>query len=179
MENLWPKDTGFKKIGIYLIILLALLRFWVYPFHHSLIEKKFVLEELSESFRLKSQIFEKHKYHQNNFNIVGKDTLFPFVYEKEIPYSNIQVEVLGYLQELAEKNGLTFINFEMMEPVVSRGISEVPVLVRLKGPPGTFIEVLKGIEKGERLLVTKTLEITRSDPDLNFSLMVSSFRIEK
>lgn len=178
-ENLKQKNIDIKKIGIYLIIILALLRFLIYPLHASLQEKKVLLGERHESYRLKSRVFEKQREDQGEKGAVERSALLPHLYDRGVSYSNIQVEVLGQAQKLAEKNGLAILNFEILEPIVGKGISEPPILIRLKGQPGPFIEILKAIEKGEKALSVRSMEITRSDPDLNFSLTISSFRLEK
>lgn len=178
-ENLKQKNIEIRVIGIYIIIILALLRFLIYPLHASLLEKKVLLGEWYESYRLKSRVFEKQRENQGEKGIIERSALLPDINDKGIPYSNMQVEVLERLQKLAEKNGLTILNFEILEPIVGKGISEVPILIRLRGQPGPFIEILKAIEKSERALSFRSMEITRSDPELNFSLTISSFRLEK
>lgn len=178
-ENLKSKNVEIKKIGIYLILLLALLRFLIYPLHDSLQEKRVLLGEWHESYRLKSRVFDKQKEDQAEVGAVERRSLLPHLYDKGTPYSNIQVEVLEQVQKLAEKNGLTILNFEIFEPILGKGISELPVLIRLKGQPGPFIEILKAIEKGERALSVRSMEIARSDPDLTFFLTISSFRLER
>lgn len=178
-DNFKPKNIDIKKIGIYLIIILALIRFLIYPLHASLQKKRVLLGEWYESYRLKSQVQERQKRDQGEKTLLGKDALLPYLYDKGILYSNIQSEIIEQIINIAGKKGLTVLNFEMLEPGVGKGVSEVPVLVRLKGPPGPFIEILKAIEKGEKALSVRSMEISRSDPDLNFSLTISSFRLEK
>ena len=178
-DNFKQNNIDIKKIGIYLIIILALLRFLIYPLHASLQEKKVLLGEWYESYRLKSRVFEKQREDQGEKGIIERSALLPHLYDKGVSYSNIQVEVLEQLKKLAEKNGLTILNFEILEPIVGKGISELTILIRLKGQPGPFIEILKAIEKGEKALSVRSMEISRSDPDLNFSLTISSFRLEK
>jgi hypothetical protein len=79
---------------------------------------------------------------------------------------------------IAEKKGFTLVNFEMLEPIAGKGVSEVPILVRLKGMPGPFIEILEAIEKGKRALSIRSMEITKSGQDQVFSLTISAFRVE-
>jgi Tfp pilus assembly protein PilO len=173
------KKIEVKKIGIHIIIILALIRFLVYPLHSMLQEKKALLEERYESYRLKYQVFEKQRKEQANEERVKKSDLSPPLFGKEVSYSNIQVEVLSFVQNIAERNGLTLVNFEMMEPLLGREISEIPVLIRLRGEAKPFIEILKTIEKSEKLLSIRSLEVTRGEPGMNFSLTLSSFRLEK
>ena len=178
-DNFKPKNIDVKKIGIYLIIILALIRFLIYPLHASLQEKRILLGEWYESYRLKSQVQERQKRDQGEKTLLGKDALLLHLYDKGILYSNIQSEIIEQIIDIAGKKGLTVVNFEMLEPGVGKGLSEVPVLVRLKGPPGPFIETLETIEKGEKLLSIRSMEITGSAQDKSFSLTISAFRLER
>ena len=178
-ENLKQKNIEIKRIGIYIIIILALIRFLIYPLHASLREKKVLLGEWNENYRIKSQVLEKQRENLGEKTVLKKDALFPYLYDKGVPNSYIQSDVLEQVTKLAEKKGLTVLNFEMLEPVAGKGISEVPVLIRLKGKPGGFIEILKAIEMGKKILSVKSMEINRADPDFTFSLTLSAFRVER
>ena len=177
-ENLKEKNIEIKRIGIYVIIILALIRFLIYPLHASLQEKKVLLGEWYENYRIKSQVFERQREGQGIKIVVEKNALFPHLYDKEGPNSYIQSDVLEWITKIAEKKGLTILNFEMLEPIVGKGVSELPILVRLKGAPGPFIEILEAIEKSERVLGIRSMEITKSGQDQLYSLTISAFRVE-
>jgi hypothetical protein len=168
-----------KVIGVYVIVTLILLRFLIYPLHVAIQEKKTFLQDLYETYRIKSQVQERQKRDQGEKTLLGKDALLPHLYDKGIIYSNIQSEIIEQIIDIAGKKGLTVLNFEMLEPGVGKGVSEVPILVRLKGPPGPFIETLETIEKSEKVLGTRSMEITKSGQDQVFSLTLSAFRLEK
>ena len=168
-----------KVIGVYVIVILILLRFLIYPLHVAIQEKKTFLPDLYETYRIKSQVQERQKRDQGEKTLLGKDALLPHLYDKGIIYSNIQSEIIEQIIDIAGKKGLTILNFEMLEPGVGKGVSEVPILVRLKGPPGPFIETLETIEKSEKVLGTRSMEITKSGQDQVFSLTLSAFRLEK
>lgn len=173
-----PKKTNIRVIGIYIIIILALLRFLVYPLQASLQEKKVLLGERYESYRLKYQVQERQQRDQGEKTIGEKEVFLLHFYEKGFHYSYIQSDILERIIKLAEKKGMTVLNFEMLEPVAGKGISEVPILVRLKGPSGALIETLESIEKSEKMLSIRSMEITRSGQDHAYSLTISAFRIE-
>jgi len=162
-------------IGLYILVILALLRFLIFPLHGAVEKKKILLSEQLETYRLKYQIQERQRGNQGPNLIVEKSVLFPSLYDKGNSYSFIQSDVM----KLAEKTGLTVQNFEMLVPSAGKGISEVPVLIRLKGQPGGFIEILKAIEMGKKILTIKSMEINRTDPDFTFSLTLSAFRVER
>jgi len=163
-------------MGIYIIVILALIRFLIYPLHASLQEKKVLLDERCESYRLKSRVFERQS--QEKKISIEKSALFPHLYDKGISNSYIQSDILEWVIKLAEKKGLTVLNFEMLEPIAGKGVSELPILVRLKGMSGTFIEILEAIEKSKRALGIRAMEITKSGQDQVFSLTISAFKVE-
>ena len=172
------KPVQIRVIGIYVIIILALLRFLIFPLHGSIEEKKIVLGEQEETYSLKYQVFERQRENQGEKTGVEKDTLLPHLYDRRTPNSHIQSDVLEQVTKLAEKKGLTVLNFEMLEPVAGKGISEVPILIRLRGQLGPFIELLETIERGEKVLSLRSMEISRGGQDQVFSLTISAFRVE-
>ena len=178
-ENSKQEQKQIRVIGIYIVILLALLRLLIYPLHAALQDKKALLGEKVETYRLKHQVQERHRKNQAERTILDKEVLLPQLYDKGTAYSHIQIEVLEKITRLAEKKGLTVFNFEMMETAAGKGVSEVPILVRLRGGPGPFIETLSTIEKGEKLLSVRSMEMTRSGQDQTFSLTISAYRLER
>jgi hypothetical protein len=172
------KFMQLKRYGLYLIVILGLLRFLVYPLHASIQEKKVLLGELAESYRIRVDALGK-QIQTKPKAVVDKNHLHPNLFEKGISTSNIQAEILDWATKLAEKKGLTILNFEMLEPISGKNTTEIPILMRLRGVPGPFLEVLEAIEQGERALRVRSLEISRGDQDQLFSLTLSAFRVEK
>ena len=176
------KPVQIRVIGIYVIIILALLRFLIFPLHGTIQEKKVVLGEQQETYSLKYQVFERQRESQREKTGietgVEKDALLPQLYDKGTSNSYIYSEVLEQVTKLAEKKGLAVFSLEMLEPVAGKNISELPMVVRLKGQPGPFIETLDAIKKSEKLLSIRSMEITKTGQDQFFSLTISAFRVE-
>lgn len=172
------RQKQIRAIGLYLIVLLALLRFLIYPLHAAVEQKKVIMGEQRESYRLKYRILESERQGQARKAVVDEKAVSPHLYDKTLACSYIQADILEQLLKLAEEKGLTVLNFEMMEPIIGKTVSEAPVLIRLSGQSGAFIEVLQAIETGKKALSVKSLEITRTREDLRFSLTLSAFRVE-
>ena len=168
-----------RVIGIYIIVILILLRFLVYPLPAAIQEKKTLLVDLYETYRLKSQVQERQKADQGQKPSSDKDPLLLRLYDKGIPYSNIQSDIIEQIIKTAGEKGLTVINFEILEPGVGKDVSELPVVVRMKGAPGPLIEILETIEKSEKVLSVRSMEIAKSGQDQTFSLTLSAFRLER
>lgn len=173
------RQKRIRIIGLYVIVLLALTRFLIYPLHAAVEQKKLILGEQHEICRLKYRILESERPGQARKATVDEKAVSPHLYDKTINYSYIQADILEQLLKLVEKKGLSVLNFEMLEPIIGRAVSEAPVLIRLSGQSGAFIEVLKAIENGKKALAVKSLEITKGREDLRFSLAISAFRVEE
>jgi len=181
-ETTDQKPVQIRVIGIYIIIILALLRFLLFPLHGSIQEKKIVLGEQQETYSLKYQVFERQR--ENQGKKTGTETggemdaILPQLYDKGTSNSYIYSEVLEQITKFAEEKGLVVFNLEMLEPVAGKYMNELPVVVRLKGQPGPFIETLDAIKKSEKLLSIRSMEITKTGQDQFFSLTISAFRVE-
>jgi len=173
------RQKDIKTIGIYIILILALVRFFIYPLHAAVEGKKLMLGEQYESYRAKYRLLERQKENGGRRTAVERTALFPYLYDRKVSRSYMQTDILERLVKLAEKKGMTVVNFEMLEAMAEKEISEVPVLARLKGRPKAFVELLEAMETGEKALNVKSLEISRSGQDLIFSLTLSAFRTEK
>jgi hypothetical protein len=179
MKNLGLSNTEIKRLGLYLVLLLVLLRFLILPLYGSVKEKKVLWGEVVERYQLKAQLAERRQETGAEKRVVDKGALLPYVYDKAMKASLIQSEVLEELIKLAEKKGLTVLNFEMMEPPAGKGLTELSVLIRLKGQPKLFFEMLKDMEKQEKILNIKSLEINRFGQEMAYAVTLSIFKVEK
>lgn len=169
-----------KIIGLYIVVILALLRIVVFPLHGALTVKRNAFHEYYDSYILKYRLFERSKAQEKNKPATDMKMLFQDHYLKDVRFSTIQVDVVETLIKLAENKGIIVLDFEMLEPVLGKNVSEISVLIRLEGKVLNFNEVLKSIEQGEKALHVKSLEINNAaGQDMRYFLTVTAFRVER
>lgn len=180
MQKFVEHET-FKVIGTYVVIILALVRFMVYPLHDAVAKKKIISDELYETYQLKTQLSAKQGLYQDKpVNIrIDKGLVVPSLYEKGTSFSSMQADVLENIIRTAEKKGLAVQNFEMQEPTAGKIISDVPVLIRLTGKPDDQINLLKSVMSDRRLLLIKSMEMSKSGKDIFLTMIITAFRMEK
>jgi len=163
------------------IIILGLIRFIIYPLDDSVAKKKIIFNELYETCELKEQHFARRNLDQQKplKSRMDKETIAPYLYEKEIPFSSIHAGILEGIIKVAEKKGLVVQNFEMLEPASGKTVSEVPVLLRMSGKPLDMLDVLKTITAQGKIIQIKSLEINKSSGEIVLSLTLVAFRMEK
>jgi hypothetical protein len=177
------RQQAIREMGVYIVIILALVRFLVYPLHGAATAKKADLAEQRQSYSLKSRLLERREAEDRARPVLvdadAKGALFPGVYEKGVGYFDIQADMVDIIVKFTEAKGMVITNFEFPEPVFGKNVTEIPVVLRLQGKMLDFIEILKIIENNERLLKVKAVEINNRGKEYGYSLTITAFRVEK
>ncbi len=170
-----------RILSVYILIMLIIIRFVVVPLNNSVKEKKNILSDYAEAYRAKALILKKQRHGQQEKEgiVDAEKKLLDSVYQKDSPYASIQSEVIQEITGIAEKYGLVVINFELPEVTVTKDISEVPVLIRLKGGLKPVIDMLKDMEKWKKTCSFKNFELVKSEQEFALTMAVSAFRIER
>lgn len=169
-----------KTLGIYIITVLVILKFFLVPLNSSLNAKKTILNEYLGTYRMKSRMQRTHVLApEANISVEEKRRLLTLIANKNSPIPVIQSETLESVIKKAEKNGLTVMNFEIPDAPTGKNITEVPVLLRLKGMPKALVELLKEIKKMERLTDVKGIETTKSGNEFIFTITLIVYRMER
>ncbi len=171
----------FKTLGIAAIIVLALVRFVIYPLQANIAEKKVIFNELQGTYKLKKQQFERQGLDRDNIlqSRTTRDAIAPYIYDKDKPFSSIQADLLENMIKMAEQKGLTVQSFEMMEPAAGKIISDAPVVMRLSGKPADLFDMLKAVVSEGKAIQIKGLEMSKSGKDMGLVLTLAAFRMER
>jgi len=172
-DNHWVKTTG-----VYIIIILALLRFLIYPLYASLKDRRAIYADQQETYLLKSRFLQQARQTRDAGDVKDPDKMIDSLYPHDTRVSDIQTELLASLAKYAEKNSLNVLGFEMPEVVSSEKISEVPVVIRLSGNAESFVKLLKSIQENKKTLQVKAMDISISGESMTFLVTVNAFRME-
>lgn len=173
-------DNWVKTIGVYIILILALLRFLIYPLHAAVKDRRAVFAGQQETYVLKTRLLQQIRHQQLQGAEWAKDTdkLRSTLYPREARISEIQADMLMTVSKYSEGKGLNVLGFEMPEAVIGKKITEVPVVLRLTGSAGSFVELLKDVQKNKKTLAVKAMDLSANGQSMTFSLTVSAFRME-
>jgi Tfp pilus assembly protein PilO len=167
-----------KTIGVYIIIILALLRFLIYPLHAAVKDRRAIFADQQETYLLKSRLLQQARQTRDAGDVKEPDKVRSTLYPRDARFPDIQTETLEVIMKYAEKNGLNVLGFEMPEIAVSEKISEVPVVIRLSGNAESFIKFLKSIQENKKTLQVKAMDISVSGESMTFLVTVNAFRME-
>lgn len=176
-------DTGrqekLKTVGIYLILILALLRFLVYPLHGAVAREKRVYDAQQESYRLKVRLLNQQQNGNLRAPVVRKVELTPYLYEKSQSFTQIQLEVVQRMSVLAREKGGELVRFEILETIPGKTLGEAPVTLWFSGQPQALMNILRAAEASKKVLGIKIMEINKGPKDYALSLTLSAYRLER
>ena len=180
MKGLFSDNANpwIKNFGVYFILILAVLRLFIYPLHMAVKDKQAILADQQQTFLMKSRLLDQARRTEKADSSDELNRACLALYPRAMRLSEIQAEMLTLLSHFAEKKGLMVLGFEAPEAVHGNKISEITVVLRLSGDARSCIELLKSIEKNERTFIVKAMEISSGDREMNFALTISAFRMD-
>lgn len=178
------KRDRLKIIGICLIIMLIILRFAILPLNNSVKGKKANLNEYLETYRMKLMLAQRKKQVDETLKVSEsayerEEKIFASLYPKDSHIIETQSETIKAITKSAEKNGLSMINFQIPERVVTEDLSEIYVVIRLEGMPNAIIGLLNDINEMKMITDVKHLQISPNRKKLfTVQLTLVNYRIE-
>ncbi len=170
---------GLKIVAIYILAILLVLRLAVVPLYGSVKAKKELLKDYTNTYNTKVQALERHRAEKAQSGVGDMKQLIDALYTKDEPLSTIQSDTLMRLTTAAEEKGLTVVSYEMSEVSGSKVISEVPVLIRLRGEPKKFNELLTEISNWDKKVKFKQFDVSNTPQGIQYMLVITVFRAEK
>jgi Tfp pilus assembly protein PilO len=171
------REWNIKTIGLYMIVILIIARFIIYPLRGGVTSGKSLLSDERENYRVKQQLLIKSKQINVTNNAPGEPSLLPRLYEKNIPPTLIQAAVLESLVKKAEESRLTVYNYEMPDISEGKYIGVIPMTIRVQGPPEGFIEFVRAVEAEKKALIIQSLNIRIAGNDNRYDLTIAAFRL--
>ncbi|HIJ59503.1 MAG TPA: hypothetical protein HPP56_02640 [Nitrospirae bacterium] len=165
-----------RKIAIYLILILAIIRFLIVPQASALKEKQELFQEIKETYEAKLILLQRNQGQE-----IPEKTSFDedSIYDKGVSYTDIQTELLQNVLSIVEREGLSLVNYEMPEATPSKILTDVPVIIRLKGKPQAFNNFLFELLRYDKKIKFRQFETIKQEPDNTFNFTLITFRAEK
>jgi Tfp pilus assembly protein PilO len=180
MKGLTMPGSGnwVATIGVYVIIILALVRFLVYPLHAAVADRRAALDDQRERNGIRTRMIEQLR--QGPRTDVTQDAvrMRSALYPREASISKVQTDVVTMIRELSEGKGMALTGFEMPEAVMGKKITEVPVVVRLKGRAQSLLDLLKAVSTQDKVMLIRAMEVSANGPELTVSLTMRVLRLE-
>ncbi|MBF0344108.1 MAG: hypothetical protein HQL06_07740 [Nitrospirae bacterium] len=164
-----------KTKGLFLVIILFVLRLVIVPAHQTIEKKKGLLSELQSAYVTKQQLMQRYLTLDMKEDPALEKELTTTLYPKDSNKTAIQTELIQFITMLSEKRALNVLNFQMLDSIEDPVFSEAAVLVRVSGQIKTVIELLKELLNTRPLLMVKDIEINGSGSAYTVKLIVAGY----
>lgn len=159
-----------KKVLLHILVILLIIRLFFTPLYKEYKEKK-------EKFLKKVREYETTLVLKNKNTLISDDIINK-VYSKE-EISLIQTLLLGYVEDICKKNNIILSNFELVEPSTDGKVTEINIVLKLEGRPSQIIKFLNDIKKYPKILDVKNFEALETEQRYVFTVVLSTYRVEK
>lgn len=166
-----------KTIGLYVIIMLAVVRFFIVPMQSSLKAKKLIFADKIEVYNTKKSVLERQEGGTQKDAPPDKEKPAELFYPKDQPASAIQAELINDLIDKAEKKGLTVASFELPEVIAGKSLTEANVIFRFSGRALVVNEFLGELERNKKRLNIKVFETDMRGEEQFVNMTITAFRL--
>ncbi|QWR76267.1 type 4a pilus biogenesis protein PilO [Candidatus Magnetomonas plexicatena] len=165
-----------RKIGFFLVALLTLVRFGIVPLTTDVGKKKSVIEDYKVTYASKMELLKRYmSIDMNDYPEVNQE-LSQLVFPKESNKTSVQTDIIKFMTKTAEDNHLNMQNFQMVEGSEGPVITEVTVIIKLRGKSREIMEFLKEVQNHKPLIRIKNIEINQSgDTEYATKIVASAF----
>lgn len=171
---------GLKTLGLYVLLLLGIIRLVIIPLQNSLAAKKLLTTERQALLRARQAVAQKQREEGTAQKpLVDREAVARQFYPKDLAATTIQTDLVKALIESAEQKKLTVLNFELPEVAREKELSEIGAVLRLRGTPSGLLELLRAIDDWPKTLRIKSLEANKAGAEFTVALTVTGFRIER
>jgi hypothetical protein len=113
MKGLFSDNANpwIKNFGVYFILILAVLRLFIYPLHMAVKDKQAILADQQQTFLMKSRLLDQARRTEKVDSSDELNRARLGLYPRAMRLSEIQAEMLTLLSHFAEKKRINGFGF--------------------------------------------------------------------
>lgn len=169
----------FKRHGIFIVAVLAIVRFILVPLGNSVQERREVLGGTLETLRTKEMSLKRMLSSDTSVapsSGTAEDRVLGSLYPQGSPSVVVQTDLLSSLIGTAGTLNLKVEGYEMPEVVKGKAITELPIVLRMRGSPKNFIAFIRETGDLSRLVDIKSLQASKQGNDYLYVVSLSAYR---
>lgn len=159
-----------KKIALYLIFILIIIKLVFIPLYEQNNEKKQTLAKKIKNYELTLILKES-----SNKNI--SDQLINRIYSSEDNTALIQSSLLSYIEDYCKKNNITLLNYDIPDSLPEDKLTKINIVIKLEGKPSQIISFLETLRKYPKIIDIKSFDVTENQNKYEFTLVLSTYKI--
>jgi len=172
------KNIDRKKLGIYLIIILSILRFVIYPMKEELKKDKERLNSKLQDYMEDIKLYTSKKIKQPRQNISNNQISIENLYDKNAKSKDIQISLAKLVKKYAKQNNINLQSIEMPKPSKTKYIEQIDIKVRLStNDPYKVFSLFQYLEAMPKYTVIRETQVNIFGQNVNFYFTVSTYKL--
>ncbi len=172
------KNIDRKKLGIYLIIILSILRFVIYPMKEELKKDKERLNSKLQDYMEDIKLYTSKKIKQPRQNISNNQISIENLYDESAKSKDIQISLAKLVKKYAKQNNINLQSIEMPKPSKTKYIEQIDIKVRLStNDPYKVFSLFQYLEAMPKYTVIRETQVNIFGQNVNFYFTVSTYKL--
>ncbi|MCG6553618.1 MAG: hypothetical protein L7F77_14940 [Candidatus Magnetominusculus sp. LBB02] len=165
----------FKKIGLYLLIILSIARFAVVSVKTAVGKKTALVEDCLNTYASKSDLLQRYLAVDVKDDPELNNEVDALIYPRGSNRTAIQTALVNQLTKSAEANALSVQNFQLIEGAEDAELIEASVLIRIQGQLRPTYRFFKAVQSAKPVLRIKNIEINAMDNSYITKVIVTGY----
>lgn len=163
-------NENLKKIALYLIFILIIVKFVFIPLYEQNNEKKQTLAKKIKNYELTLILKESSSKDVS-------DQLINRIYSSEESTALIQSSLLSFIEDYCKKNNITLLNYDIPDPLAEDKLTKINLVIQLEGKPSQIINFLETLRKYPKIIDISSFDATENQNKYEFTLVLSTYKI--
>jgi|GEM_PF-1811937 len=168
-----------KKLLVYTLIILTILRFVVYPLKEHVKEDKETLQSKLKNYMEDIKLYTSKK--PININMEKETSVsIENLHTQDEKAKEIQINLVKIVKSYAKKNNLNLQNIEIPKPTKAKYLEQIDVKVSINTQdPYKVFSLMEYLEALPKYTVIKETQISAFGPNISFTLTISTYKLER
>ncbi|PMP90135.1 MAG: hypothetical protein C0170_07090 [Hydrogenobaculum sp.] len=172
------KSIDRKKLGIYIIVILSILRFVIYPMKEEVKKDKEKLNSKLQEYMEDIKLYTSKKIKQPSQSVSNNQISIENLYGENAKSKDIQISLAKIVKKYAKQNNINLQSIEMPKPSKTKYIEQIDIKVRLStNDPYKVFSLFQYLEAMPKYTVIKETQINTFGGNVNFDFTVSTYKL--
>lgn len=174
------KSIDRKKLGIYIIIILSILRFIIYPMNEKIKEDKSKLNSKLKDYMEDIKLYTSKKIETPKEETKSSKISIENLHKSDEKAKDIQISIAKIVKKYAKKNNISLQSIEMPKPSKTKYIEQIDVKIRLSTQdPYKIFSLLQYLEAMPKYTIIRETQINAFGANVNFYFTITTYKLVK
>ncbi|KJR40398.1 General secretion pathway M protein [Candidatus Magnetoovum chiemensis] len=164
-----------RNMGIFIIVVMSLIRLIALPLNHSIEKKQDILKETLNTLSAKETLLTKYKTLNENSTEHFSYKIDDLLYGSDVNKTALQTDFLNFVMRTAQESSLEVKSFVIEPSAETDMFTDVSVSIRCKGEPKNIMTLLTKLHNARPLISIRELRIDNKRDGYSSNITVTTY----